>query len=260
MALGAVVHDAVINVENIDASARVGADDAAERRRGERRARGVARDRPHRRCGPPSSSGWRSCRSSSWTACRATRSSRPWPAPCLLALVASLARGHDGHAGAEHWCCCRRAATARSRRWRGGCRAATTRVLAPFARTAGAGARRHRSSCSATAAVVVPRFDKSLLPTLEGHERADPVGRRRSARRSPRWIASPRVPASELRAVPGVRNVGTQVGQAVLGDQAVGSDSAEMWVTIDRSADYDETVAAVRAGGRRLPRPAATRC
>ena len=35
--------------------------------------------------------------------------------------------------------------------------------------------------------------------------------------------------------MPGVRDVGTQVGQAVLGDQAVGSDSAEMWVTVDSS-------------------------
>ena len=38
--------------------------------------------------------------------------------------------------------------------------------------------------------------------------------------------------SSELRAIPGVRNVGAHVGRAVFGDQVVGINSAELWVSI----------------------------
>jgi len=51
----------------------------------------------------------------------------------------------------------------------------------------------------------------------------------------------------ELRAVPGVRSVGAHVGRASLSDQVVGSDSAEMWVSMDATADYGATTQAVRA-------------
>jgi len=49
----------------------------------------------------------------------------------------------------------------------------------------------------------------------------------------------------ELRAVPGVRNVGAHVGRAILADQVVGMHSSELWVSLDPKADYDATVAAV---------------
>jgi Cu/Ag efflux pump CusA len=49
----------------------------------------------------------------------------------------------------------------------------------------------------------------------------------------------------ELRAIPGVRNVGSQVGRAVTGDAVVGINSGELWVSIDPGADYDATLAAV---------------
>ena len=51
----------------------------------------------------------------------------------------------------------------------------------------------------------------------------------------------------ELRAIPGVRSVGVHVGRASLSDQVVGSDSAELWVGIDATADYGATTQAVRA-------------
>jgi Cu/Ag efflux pump CusA len=50
----------------------------------------------------------------------------------------------------------------------------------------------------------------------------------------------------ELRALPGVRNVGAHVGRAILSDQVVGIHSAELWVSIDPKADYDATVTSVR--------------
>jgi Cu/Ag efflux pump CusA len=52
----------------------------------------------------------------------------------------------------------------------------------------------------------------------------------------------------ELRSIPGVRNVGSQVGRAITGDAVVGINSGELWVSLDasRAADYDATLAAVR--------------
>jgi CzcA family heavy metal efflux pump len=50
----------------------------------------------------------------------------------------------------------------------------------------------------------------------------------------------------ELRSVPGVRDVGAHVGRAIMSDQAVGVDASELWVSVDPGADYDRTVAAVQ--------------
>jgi len=50
----------------------------------------------------------------------------------------------------------------------------------------------------------------------------------------------------ELRTIPGVRNVAANVGRAVLGDQVVDVNSAQLVVTIDPAANYDATVAAIR--------------
>jgi CzcA family heavy metal efflux pump len=52
--------------------------------------------------------------------------------------------------------------------------------------------------------------------------------------------------SQELRSVPGVRNVGSHVGRAETGDQTVGINSGELWVSLDPAANYEATVAAVR--------------
>ena len=51
----------------------------------------------------------------------------------------------------------------------------------------------------------------------------------------------------ELRAMPGIHNVGALVGRAVLADRAVGINSAEVLVTLAPAADYAATVAAMDA-------------
>ena len=51
----------------------------------------------------------------------------------------------------------------------------------------------------------------------------------------------------ELRGLPGVRSVGAQVGRAISSDQLVNVNSAEIWVTLDGSADYDHSKAAIGA-------------
>ncbi len=50
----------------------------------------------------------------------------------------------------------------------------------------------------------------------------------------------------ELRSIQGVRNVGAHIGRAELGDQVVGINSAELWASLDHAVDYDKTVAAIR--------------
>jgi Cu/Ag efflux pump CusA len=59
--------------------------------------------------------------------------------------------------------------------------------------------------------------------------------------------------SAQLSSVPGVRNVGANVGRAVTGDQPVGTNSGEIWVSMDEGADYDGTKAAVRDAVRRTP-------
>jgi Cu/Ag efflux pump CusA len=55
------------------------------------------------------------------------------------------------------------------------------------------------------------------------------------------------VVSRELRAVPGVRNVGGHLGRAITSDQAVSVNSGELWVSIAPDADYDRTTAAIRS-------------
>lgn len=49
----------------------------------------------------------------------------------------------------------------------------------------------------------------------------------------------------ELRSIPGVKNVSAHVGRAVMSDDAVNINSAEIWVSIDPGADYEATLASI---------------
>ena len=50
----------------------------------------------------------------------------------------------------------------------------------------------------------------------------------------------------ELLEIPGVRNAGSHIGQALLMDEVVGIDFGENWVSVDPSVDYDETLARIQ--------------
>ncbi|MET0476734.1 MAG: efflux RND transporter permease subunit, partial [Actinomycetota bacterium] len=52
--------------------------------------------------------------------------------------------------------------------------------------------------------------------------------------------------SKELRAIPGVRNFGAHIGQGTLADEPVGVNFAENWISIDPKVDYDKTVAAIQ--------------
>ena len=52
--------------------------------------------------------------------------------------------------------------------------------------------------------------------------------------------------SNDLRTISGVQDVGAHVGRAYIADEAVDVNTADMWVTLSDSADYDATVASVR--------------
>jgi CzcA family heavy metal efflux pump len=51
--------------------------------------------------------------------------------------------------------------------------------------------------------------------------------------------------SSELRRIPGVRDFGSHIGQAFLGEEIVGPNFGENWVSVDPKAGYDRTLAAI---------------
>ena len=50
----------------------------------------------------------------------------------------------------------------------------------------------------------------------------------------------------ELQAIPGVRDVGAHIGRAVFGDNAVDVNAADLWIKIDPSVNYEMTTAAIQ--------------
>ncbi|HEY9378117.1 MAG TPA: efflux RND transporter permease subunit, partial [Jiangellaceae bacterium] len=52
--------------------------------------------------------------------------------------------------------------------------------------------------------------------------------------------------SKELRAIPGVRNFGAHIGQALLADEPYGVDFGENWISVDPKVDYDTTRGAVQ--------------
>ena len=105
----------------------------------------------------------------------------------------------------------------------------------------------------AAAAVVVvgalamwPALNRSLLPEFQDRDLVV------------RWNAAPgashpgmtritTAAVQDLKAIPGVRTVSAHFGRAVTGDQVVAMNSGQIWISIDQAADYDATLAAIRA-------------
>lgn len=52
--------------------------------------------------------------------------------------------------------------------------------------------------------------------------------------------------SKELRAIPGVRNFGAHIGRAEAGDEVYGPNFTELWISLDDSADYDASVAKIQ--------------
>lgn len=94
------------------------------------------------------------------------------------------------------------------------------------------------------ACVAVPFLSTSLLPPFKEEQlllRWDgPPGTS-----LPEMNRITALAARELRSVEGVEDVGAHVGRAIGSDLSANTNSAEMWVSIDTSADYDATVASI---------------
>ena len=90
----------------------------------------------------------------------------------------------------------------------------------------------------------IPFLDTSLRPSLKErdvlvHVQAPP------GTSLPRMTEITRQAVQDLGSLPGVVNVGGQVGRAVMSDQVVNVNSGEIWVKVDPEADYDATVASI---------------
>jgi CzcA family heavy metal efflux pump len=94
--------------------------------------------------------------------------------------------------------------------------------------------------------VVVPRLGQELLPSFKERDFLM------------HWVTKPgtsleeevritTASAKELQAIPGVRNFGAHIGQALVSDEPVGPEFGENWISIDPKAPYDETLARIQS-------------
>src|SRR5881628_2013743 len=92
---------------------------------------------------------------------------------------------------------------------------------------------------------VAPFLGQSLLPAFKERDLLVNVSTAPGTSYAETYRITSRV-SRELQTLPGVRSVGAHVGRAVTGDQVVGINSSQIWVSIDPAADYNKTLAAVR--------------
>jgi Cu/Ag efflux pump CusA len=105
------------------------------------------------------------------------------------------------------------------------------------------------------AGAAAPRVGTSLLPDFQERQLLVDVDATPGTSRQ-EMIRITTEMSRDLRALPGIENVGIHVGRAVLADQVVTIDSGTLWVTMADDADYDETVAAIEAIADGQPRVA----
>ncbi len=124
-------------------------------------------------------------------------------------------------------------------------RGAAMAITRPFAKTPAAAYAAVAVLLVAGAAAWPQLGQQSLIPSFRENdlliEWEGPPG---TSRQAMNRIVSKAT--AELRAIPGVGNVSAHVGRAILSDEVVDVNSSELWVNIDKTADYDETVAKVR--------------
>jgi CzcA family heavy metal efflux pump len=93
-------------------------------------------------------------------------------------------------------------------------------------------------------ALVVPLLGQSLFPDFKERDFLTHwVGRPGTSHGE--MVRMTKQVSAELRKIPGVRNFGAHIGQGTLADEPVGINAGENWLSISDSADYDKTVAAI---------------
>ena len=94
--------------------------------------------------------------------------------------------------------------------------------------------------------VAVPLLGEELLPNFREYDfLMHWVEKPGSSVEASRRITE--AASKELMAIPGVRNFGSHIGRAEVADEVVGPNFTELWISLDPSVDYDATVAKVQA-------------
>jgi Cu/Ag efflux pump CusA len=100
--------------------------------------------------------------------------------------------------------------------------------------------------------VALPFLDASMRPTMQERDVAVRLD-------APHGTSLQRMDeittqaVEEIRAVPGVADVGAHVGRAIQSDQIVNVNSAEVWVGIDEGADYEDAIDSIESVAQGLP-------
>src|SRR6266540_624711 len=94
------------------------------------------------------------------------------------------------------------------------------------------------------ALVILPSLNLSLLPAFKERNLLIQLNAVPGTSQPEMSRITGRI-SQELRSTQGVSKVAAHIGRAVLGDLPVNVNSAELWVSIDPAADYDQTTAAI---------------
>jgi CzcA family heavy metal efflux pump len=93
---------------------------------------------------------------------------------------------------------------------------------------------------------VVPRLGQELLPNFKERD----FLMHWLTKPGTSWPEMVRISiegCAELKTMPGIRNCGSHIGQALVMDEVVGMYFGENWVSVDPAQPYDETVDAIQA-------------
>lgn len=93
--------------------------------------------------------------------------------------------------------------------------------------------------------VIAPQLGQSLLPDFKERD----FLMHWLTKPGTSWAEEDRITiqaSKELRAIPGVRNFGAHIGQALIMDEVVGTYFGENWISVDPAVDYDETRAKIQ--------------
>jgi CzcA family heavy metal efflux pump len=93
--------------------------------------------------------------------------------------------------------------------------------------------------------LVLPRLGQELLPSFKERD----FLMHWLTKPGTSWPEMNRITiqgSKELRNIPGVRNFGAHIGQALIMDEVVGMYFGENWISVDPAVDYDETVNAIQ--------------
>lgn len=93
--------------------------------------------------------------------------------------------------------------------------------------------------------IVLPQLGQSLLPSFKERD----FLMHWLTKPGTSWPEMNRITiqgSKELRQIPGVRNFGAHIGQALIMDEVVGVYFGENWISVDPSVEYDKTIDALQ--------------